>query len=117
MEQEFSQWRLSYQGKALIISSGLVYTETTKPKGLHLKDVLKMIKAHPRLQYYETTVKRRLTLGDALAQHRMGDLGKEMEFSVSINLIDQEHDRDFAKVPRSGGQLLSNKYRSRPVKL
>jgi len=117
MEKEFSQWRLSYQGPALIISSGLVYTATTRPKGLHLADVLKMIKAHPRLQYYETTVKRRLTLGDALAQHRMQDLGKEMEFSVSINLIDVQHDRNFPKTPRTGGQLLSKHFTSKPRKV
>jgi len=107
-------WSLKYEGPALIISSGLVYTETTKPKGLHLKDVLAMIKAHPRLEYYETKVKRRLTLGDALAQNRMEDLGKEMDFSVSISLLNQDHDRDFPKMPRSGGQLLNNKYRSQP---
>jgi len=114
MEQEWSQWRLVYEGSALIISSGLVYTETTKPKGLHLKDVLAMIKDHPRLSYYETKVKRRLTLGDALAQNRMEDLGKEMDFSVSISLLNQEHDRDFPKMPRSGGQLLSKHYQSKP---
>ena len=114
MEKEWSQWRLSYQGPALIISSGLVYTQTTKPKGLHLEDVCKMIKKHPRLQYYETKVNRRLTLGDALAQHRMEDLGKEMGFSVSINLIDVQHDRDFPKTPRTGGQLLSKHFTSKP---
>ena len=114
MENDWSQWRLSYQGPALIISSGLVYTETTKPKGLHLGEVLRIIKAHPKLQYYETKVKRRLTLGDALAQHRMEDLGKEMGFSVSINLIAVQHDRDFPKTPRTGGQLLSKHFTSKP---
>jgi hypothetical protein len=107
-------WRLAYEGEALIISSGLVYTALTKPKGLHLAEVLALIKEHPRQPYYEKKIKRRLTLGDSLAQHRLGDIGKEFDFSVSINLLNQDHDRDFPKVPRDGGQLLSKHYRSKP---
>jgi hypothetical protein len=110
-------WRLAYEGEALIISSGLVYTQLTKPKGLHLGEVLEMIKEHPRQPYYERKIKRRLTLGDALAQDRLNDLGKEMEFSVSINLLNQNHDRIFPKVPQTGEQLLKRHYISKPIKV
>lgn len=112
-----TQWRLAYEGEALIISSGLVYTALTKPKGLHLADVLQMIREHPRQPYYEKKIKRRLTLGDSLAQHRLGDIGKEFEFSVSINLLNAEHDRIFEKLPRTGQQLLNRKYTSKPIKV
>jgi hypothetical protein len=112
-----SQWRLAYEGEALIISSGLVYTALTKPKGLHLGEVLEMIKAHPRQPYYEKKIKRRLTLGDALAQDRLNDLGKEMEFSVSINLLNQNHDRDFKSLPQTGEQLLKRHYSSKPIRI
>ena len=109
-----TQWRLAYEGEALIISSGLVYTALTKPKGLHLAEVLEMVREHPRQPYYEKKIKRRLTLGDSLAQHRLGDIGKEFEFSVSINLLNSEHDRDFPKLPKTGEQLLNHKYKSTP---
>lgn len=114
MDNEWSQWKLAYVGEALIVSSGLVYTQMTKPKGLVLPEVLAMINEHPRRLYYEKKLKRRLTLADSLAQHRLGDIGKEMEFSVSLSLINPIHDRDFKKLPQSGGQLLSRKYKSRP---
>lgn len=112
-----TQWRLAYEGEALIISSGLVYTALTKPKGLHLEEVLSLIKEHPRQPYYEKKIKRRLTLGDSLAQHRLGDIGKEFEFSVSINLLNAEHDRDFKKLPQTGQQVLSRKYTSKPIEV
>lgn len=108
------QWRLEYEGEALVFSSGLVYTQTTKPKGLRLNEVKQMIKDHPRTPYYHRGLTRRLTLGDSLAQHRLEDVGKEMEFSVSLSLVNQEHDREFKKLPQSGEQLLNNKYRSKP---
>ena len=111
------QWKLAYEGPALVVSSGLVYTKMTKPKGLHLGEVLEMIKAHPRRNYYERTLRRRLTLGDALAQDRIEDIGKEMDFNVSLNLINPLHDRDFKKLPQSGQQLLSRKYTSKPIKV
>jgi hypothetical protein len=111
------QWKLAYQGPALILSSGLVFTQTTKPKGLTLADALQLIKAHPRRNYYERTLRRRLTLGDALAQDRLEDIGKEMDFSVSLSLLGANHDRVFPKLPQSGQQLLSRKYRSEPIKV
>jgi hypothetical protein len=112
-----SQWKLAYQGPALIVSSGLVYTETSKPKGLTLQQVLQMIEKHPRRNYYERTLRRRLTLGDALAQDRLEDIGKEMDFIVSLNLLGANHDRHFPRLPQTGQQLLSRKFKSEPIKV
>jgi len=108
------QWKLAYEGEALVVSSGLVYTNLTKPKGLTLQEALAMIRQHPRRSYYERKLRRRLTLGDALGQQRLGDLGKEMDFAVSLNLISPVHDRDFEKLPQTGGQLLNRRYTSKP---
>lgn len=116
-QNNIGQWRLSYVGEALIVSSGLVFTNLTRPKGLDLATVLVMIREHPNRNYYERTLRRRLTLGDALAQDRLEDIGKEMDFSVSLNLIAPNHDRDFKRLPQSGQQLLSKKYRSKPIKV
>ena len=108
------KWRLEYQGEALIFSSGLVYTNTTKPKGLTLREVLELINKHPRYPYYQKTLTRRLTLADSLARHRIEDIGKPLDFSVSLSFITQKHDRDFKTLPWSGEQLLKRKYKSKP---
>ena len=108
------RWRQEYEGEALVFSSGLVYTQTTRPKGLTLSEVLEMIHKHPRVAHYEKKLGRRLTLGDSLARYKLGDIGTPVELSVSLSLVNQDHDRDFLKVPRSGEQLLNNKYRSTP---
>ena len=111
------KWKLSYIGPALIISSGLVYTGMTKPKGLDLATILEMFREHPRVGHYEKRLKRRLTLADALAREKLGDLGTEVEMVSSIDFYGQKHDRDFVKLPKTGGQLLNNKYSSKPKKV
>ena len=107
-------WRLSYIGSALVISSGLVYTGRTRPKGLTLDMILAAIKEHPKVSYYEWKLKRRVTLSDALAQGKFTDTGKLANMVSSIDLVRLEHDRKFKKLPASGSQLLKNKYRSEP---
>ena len=112
------EWRLSYVGEARVVSSGLVYTRETKPKGLRIDDILQMVKEHPRRGYYQKKIERHLTLGDCAAHPQLVQyIGMEMSFSSSINLIHQEHDREFKKQPRTGQALLNNKYTSVPRRL
>jgi len=106
-------WRLSYIGSALVVSSGLVFYSDKKPKGLTLDMILEAIKEHPRTAYYEWRLKRRVTLSDALAMGKFADTGKMANMVSSIDLIRLEHDRAFYKVPMTGEQLLSKKYRSK----
>ena len=107
------KWRLSYIGSALIVSSGLLYTKQTKPKGLTLDNILEMIKEHPQSSYYEKKLKRRVTLGDTINNDKLGKKGKAVTgFRLKIK---EEHDRDFAKLPTSGEELLSSTYRSRAL--
>lgn len=92
----------------------MVYTHTTKPQGLTLQEILDMIKEHPKSGYYRKALTRRLTLGDALAQSRLSDIGKVMDFNIGLNLITQDHDRTFRKMPQTGSQLLSKRFKSEP---
>jgi hypothetical protein len=55
-----------------------------------------------------------MTLGDALAHYNLAEVGKPMEFAVSLNLLTAQHDRVFPKLPQTGAQLLKNHYRSEP---
>ena len=114
IQNNTGKWKLAYIGPALVISSGLVYTGMTKPKGLLLDDILEMIKEHPRVGHYEKRLKRRLSLADALAREELEDLGKEVEMVSSIDFYKLSADRDFAKLPKTGEQLLNNKYKSKP---
>jgi len=93
----------------------MVYLGKRKPQGLFIGDVLEMIKAHPKLAYYEKLIKRRVTLGQAL-ELDFNKLGKEVEMHTSINL-NGVHDRDFGELPRNGGQLLNKKFGSKPLKV
>jgi len=111
------RWRLSYIGSALVVSSGLLYTKQTKPKGLTLDNILEMIKEHPGAGYYAKKLKRRVTLGDALSQDKFNELGKEVDMVSNIDLIRLEHDRVFSKTPYTGQQLLNKHYSSKPVKV
>jgi len=109
------QWRQSYTGPALSVSSGLLYYGGKKPKGLRLEDILKLVREHPNKGYYEKQLKRRVTLGDALGDSgKFEDLGKEKAMVSTIDLYRLSHDRNFAKLPQTGGALLKNKYRSKP---
>ena len=112
-----SEWRLSYIGSALVVSSGLLYTKQTKPKGLTLDDILEMIKEHPKAGYYEKRLRRRVTLGDALAQDKFQELGKEVDMLSSIDLEAIERDRVFIKTPQIGQQLLNKHYSSKPMRI
>lgn len=108
-----AQWRLVSISPALVVSSGLVFLGLRKPKGLNLDDALAMIKEHPKRVYYGKQVMRRVTLKDALARD-FSELGKERPMSSSIDLLRGKHDRVFPKLPKTGGQLISKVYKSKP---
>lgn len=110
-------WKLSYKGSALVVSSGLLFFKQKKPKGLYLSDVLKMIEADPEAQYYSKVNRRRVTLAEAVRDDDLDSLGEVRDFYSAINLIDIKTDRVFKDLPRTGGDLLKNKYSSEPKKV
>ena len=109
------QWKMAYTGKALAVSSGLMFLADKKPKGLYFDDVMKMINKHPNDSYYEQGIKRRVTLGDAIQNGKVEDVGDVKMMYSSIDLNTMEHDRYFAKLPRTGSQLLKKQYDSEPI--
>lgn len=108
-------WRLEYTGEALVISSGLVYTRLTKPKGLTLNTILDMFQKHPRKQYYKKAIRRRINLGDSIARGNQWLIGEEADFYSSINFLNPDHDRFFAKMPHSGEHVLASTFQSQPI--
>ena len=110
-------WKLNSITPAIIVSSGLVFYANKKPKGLNFDAVLEMIKEYPKVGHYEKRLKRRLTLADALARDKLDKLGQEVEMTSSIDFYKQVHDRDFAKLPKTGEQLLNNHYSGKPRRI
>lgn len=108
-------WRLNYKGKALVISSGLVYFSNKKPKGLLLNDILVMIKENPDSSYYYKKTEGKVTLFKAIEFNDIDILGKDREYYSVINLSTLDPERDFDNLPTTGKELLENKYNSRPL--
>jgi hypothetical protein len=108
-------WKLASVEPALVLSSGLVWQGSKKPNGLNITQVEQMISEKPRACYWEATIGRRVTLGQAL-EGKFEDLGKEQNMFTSID-INMERDRYFSKLPKTGNQLLTKQYNSKPLKV
>lgn len=106
-------WKLSGVSPALVISSGLVFLSNKKPKGLYLGDILEMIAEHPSRSYYCKVIPRRVTLREAIQDEQLDRLGEVRDTYSSIDLRLIEPEREFEKLPKSGRQLLENKYQSK----
>jgi len=109
-------WKFTGEQPALVFSSGNLFMGKKSPKGLNIQQVIDMFNEHPRQGYYETKVTRRVTLGDALSRN-FEDMGEWQDMISSLDFYRTKHDREFKKLPKSGGQLLANKYESTPIKV
>lgn len=110
-------WKLDAVAPALVVSSGLLYHQDKKPKGLTINKVLDMIDEHPQSSYYTEKIRRRVTLGDALATDRFETLGRDVLMPTSFDFHTLHHDRCFPNLPKTGEQLANNIYMSRPYQI
>jgi len=107
------RWRLSFKGPALIISSGLIFYGSKKPRGLSYEDVMTMMLAHPKVGYYEKKILRTVTLLDAVA-NKLEDIGTKKPMTASIDLYKIKQDRIFKEFPKNGKELIEKVYTSEP---
>jgi hypothetical protein len=107
-------WKLKGIGPALVLSPGRVYTGDKHPQGLTYKSLTEMIEAHPNESFYSTKLRRRQTLAECVEVGSLKGLGdmKDTVSSLDINLLRTQQDRIFNDFPKTGGQLLNNKYKS-----
>jgi len=103
-------WRLNYKGKALVISSGLVYLNSKHPKGLYIDEIIDMIEKEPNKNYYSKETIKNVLLSRV---ENNEEIGKERSYYSSINLWDLQPERDFDKLPTTGKELLRNRYNSK----
>jgi hypothetical protein len=109
-------WKLSGIGPAYVISSGLVFHGNKKPKGINYSKLKDLIKIAPGKSYYEETMKRPMTMNEALLQGS-SDIGKTKIYRSSIDLSTVKHDRFFNNLPKTGKELTSQKYKSKPMEI
>ena len=118
MSNKMGEWALHGIGGVLVISPGRIYTGAKKPHGLNYDMILQMINEHPKESYYVAKSMRRQTLAESITQNDLAHLGELREFqsAMDLNVLRAQQDREFPKYPRNGGELLANKYTSKPLK-
>jgi hypothetical protein len=109
-------WKLAYSGEQLVVSSGLIYEGIKKPHGWTLEELKAEMTAHPERYRYTKKASRRMTLGDAMLKGEFTKIGSIIETDASVDLSGK-HDRYFDEVPRTGGELISQIWKSIPIRV
>ena len=114
------RWRQVESKDTIALSPELVFQGTKHPNGLTYPRLRSMICRHPKSSLYEDrTIKKRITLFEAIRDDDLANLGKMTTRSARIDLTLLGHTqiRNFPKFPRTGEQLIENKYDSVPIRL
>ena len=111
-------WKLSETGPTLVMSRNHAWLGTKRPEGLQLGQVMQLIglghKARNSLWVHKFN--RQATLGDCMQRGDLGLLGETIECQSTLH-VKQDHNRVFAKGPKTGRDLLTHRYRSKPFEI
>jgi hypothetical protein len=113
-------WRQVPSQATLILSPELVFAGTKHPNGLDYAKLRTLVCEHPKSALYEDrTIKKRVSLPEAVNNHNLASLGKITTRSarIDLTLLAQSQIRDFSRFPRNGEQLINGKYGSTPISL
>jgi hypothetical protein len=113
------KWKLLPAQPVIVLSPELAFTGNKKQKGMDYAKLRTLICKHPRSSVYEDcTIKKRITLFEAMRDHELAKLGEMTTRSSRIDLImlGQNQIRNFHTFPRTGEQLIENKYGSFPIR-
>jgi hypothetical protein len=114
------KWRLLQPQATIVLSPELVLAGDKHPNGIYYPKLRAMICRHPKsILYMDNTVKKRVTLFEAVRDNNLQNLGKMTTRSARIDLtmLAQAQIRNFPKFPRTGEQLIENKYTSSPIRI
>lgn len=114
--RELGGWRLSHEGKCIIVSSGIVGFEGKKGAeefSLHYDWLYNQLKDKPRETSYAMSKWSPVTMGRAL-QGEYGRLGELEETERSV-IVGRDYKRAWQRLPQCGGDLLNNRYNSAPI--
>lgn len=110
------QWQFEYEGKMLVLSSGLIYSADKKPKGLHLNEIIDLFEKNPKKGIYSVTKQRPITLKEAVQMNDLSKVGLVSDFKTEIDFYSMEHDRNFKPVPMCGKDIMRKTAHSKPFK-
>lgn len=108
-------WRLSNTSKAIVVSSGLVALEKRETYGdfsIGYEKLRRLIEQEPEARSYKVNTLSTVTLGEAIQQKRLEDLGKVESVNRTIDLYEQK--RVYFESPKIGKDLLAKNYQSIP---
>jgi len=120
------EWKLTEIAPAIALSSGMVIHGSKRPHGVNYHMLKDAIDQHPNNSSYELWIKRMVSIPDLAEQKAdVDELGNAKKFiSTSVDLFGLqtkkmlgELDRNFEKLPKTGADLLRNKYQSEPIKI
>lgn len=116
-ESNMFNWRLSYSGEAVIMSSDMVWYSDKLPKSLTIEEVKEMINKHPNLSYYDKNTKQRISLKTALEAGNLKALGTYQDVASVLDFYKLNPDRIYDELPYTGKDLLNKTYKSKPMKV
>ncbi len=109
---DMGQWKLSSQGKALVIGTEIVAVEgkeAVKDFSIDYRWLMKQIQQYPHAERYTMSKLSPITLGKALKNDRVDRLG-EVEISERAIEIGYDRKRCYPVRPMCGKDLIGNTY-------
>jgi hypothetical protein len=114
------EWKLLPAQPVIVLSPELAFTGNKKQKGMNYAKLRTLICKHPRsCVYADDSIKKRITLFEAMRDHELSKLGEMTTRTarVDLALLGQSQIRNFPKFPRTGEQLIDGKFDSTPTRL
>jgi len=115
--KKMGQWRNNGSYPTIIHSGHRIYVGDKKPYHITYDDVVKMVEEHPNIERYGKKANHRITLREAVDGGDISRVGEVVDLPVLFDLIrmERQQNRHFDAFPKSGRQLLSKVYQSKPI--
>lgn len=117
MNEGMGSWKLSHEGKAIVVSTVAVAVEGKEAEqdfAVNYNWLLDQIKQNPTERVYSKDKISHISLEKAIKDHKLGNIGEVEKISRSIDVA-YETKRLYFDRPMTGQELLDNKYESSPL--
>jgi len=111
------KWRCNGAFPTLVASPNIVLAQDRKPQHYTYDMIVNEIKAHPNQSYYGMEAEHRTTLGQAIEWGDIGKVGELVKLPAHLDLfaIPRQQNREYARLPRTGKDLLNKVWQSRAL--
>jgi len=114
MDDGMGSWKLSHEGKAIVVSTVAVAVEGKESEqdfAVGYEGLLEQIKEQPQERVYSKEKISHISLEKAIKDKKLGTIGEVEKISRSIDVA-YETKRLYFNRPMTGQELLDNKYES-----